>query len=192
MSDSPDLTDKQRAFIEQYFICGFNATEAAKRAGYQGNQDVLSSVGWENLRKPEIKAEIERRMAEFHMSANEVLARLADHAAASLDDFLSSSGRGIKLDLVKAKKAGKLHLVKSYNKGKQGLKIELVDQQAALVALARHHNLLTDKMDITSGGEPLKVNDAEYNRAISTLFDTFRDFISGESADPEGPVGSTK
>lgn len=55
------LTDKQRRFIEEYMV-DCNATQAATRAGYSAK--TAYSIGDENLRKPVIKAEIDRRMAE--------------------------------------------------------------------------------------------------------------------------------
>lgn len=53
------LTLKQTKFIKYYFECGGNATEAARKAGYKGNQRTLGVVGGENLRKPYIIAAIE-------------------------------------------------------------------------------------------------------------------------------------
>lgn len=50
-----ELTPKQSAFCREYFI-DLNATQAAKRAGYKGNTATLSSVGYENLSKPQIVA----------------------------------------------------------------------------------------------------------------------------------------
>jgi PBSX family phage terminase large subunit len=133
-----ELTDKQRVFVEEYLTC-WNATEAAKRAGY--SPDTAYSIGWENLRKPEIKALIDQRMKEKAMSADEVLARLSDQAGASMDDFLTTSGRGFRVDIGKGKKAGKLHLIKKVTKGKNGTSIELVDQQSALIQLGKRHRL---------------------------------------------------
>ena len=45
------LTDKQERFCLEYVV-DFNATEAAKRAGYSAK--TAHAIGWENLRKPEI------------------------------------------------------------------------------------------------------------------------------------------
>lgn len=44
------LTEKQKRFIDFYIETG-NATEAARRAGYRGNN--LDRIGYENLRKLE-------------------------------------------------------------------------------------------------------------------------------------------
>ena len=51
------LTPKQRAFADYYIECG-NATEAARKAGYKGNNITLGAVGAENLKKPQIAAYI--------------------------------------------------------------------------------------------------------------------------------------
>ena len=48
------LTSKPRAFALEYLV-DFNATEAAKRAGYRESRAVLESIGSENLRKPKIR-----------------------------------------------------------------------------------------------------------------------------------------
>jgi len=45
------LTPKQQKFAD--FFDG-NATQAAKDAGYKGNDRILAQVGYENLRKPYI------------------------------------------------------------------------------------------------------------------------------------------
>lgn len=56
------LTEKQKRFAEEYLI-DLNATQAAIRAGY--SPKTAYSIGEENLRKPEIKAYIDARLAEI-------------------------------------------------------------------------------------------------------------------------------
>ncbi len=82
------LRSKQRAFVKHYVACGFNATEAATRAGYKGSRVVLASIGYENLRKPEIRAAVEALLAEQAMPPSEVVARLTAHARGDMSDFL--------------------------------------------------------------------------------------------------------
>lgn len=55
------LTAKQKRFIEEYLI-DMNATQAAIRAGY--SPDSAKEIGCENLTKPNIKAAIDKAMAE--------------------------------------------------------------------------------------------------------------------------------
>jgi hypothetical protein len=66
------LTGKQLAFVNAYCSpsVAFNATEASRRAGYKGNENTLSTVGYENLQKPAIRAEIEKRVAEAVFNEN--------------------------------------------------------------------------------------------------------------------------
>jgi len=63
MANYSRLTEKQRAFVEAYMgEAEGNATRAAELAGYQGNENTLSTVGSENLRKPKIRQAIRNRV----------------------------------------------------------------------------------------------------------------------------------
>ena len=55
------LTPKQKAFADYYIELG-NATEAAQKAGYKGNN--LNRIASENLSKLDIKQYIEEKMDE--------------------------------------------------------------------------------------------------------------------------------
>lgn len=55
------LTSKQELFIQHYMI-NLNATEAAIKSGY--SEKVAKEIGYENLTKPHIKSEIDKRLAE--------------------------------------------------------------------------------------------------------------------------------
>ena len=59
------LTMKQMAFCVHYVSASvnLNATAAARRAGYKGNDNTLGTVGFQNMLKPAIRDEINRRMA---------------------------------------------------------------------------------------------------------------------------------
>jgi phage terminase small subunit len=49
------LTAKQSRFCQEYVV-DFNATQAAIRAGY--SEHTAYSIGWENLKKPEIASRL--------------------------------------------------------------------------------------------------------------------------------------
>lgn len=70
------MTPKQKAFADYYIQTG-NATEAARKAKYKGNNITLGAVGAENLKKPQIAAYIAERMGQQDKSrvadANEVI-----------------------------------------------------------------------------------------------------------------------
>ena len=69
---SRPLTNKQMAFCVWYVsgAVNLNATEAAARAGYKGNRHQLQVIGAENLSKPMIRAEIDKRMAKAMSGAD--------------------------------------------------------------------------------------------------------------------------
>lgn len=151
------LTDKQLAFINEYFK-DFNATQAAIRAGY--SEKTAYNIGWENVRKREIADVISRRFQELAMSADEVLNRLADIARVDMGDFVTFED-GIKLpfiDLKKAKDAGKLHLVKKIKYNAQGyLEFELHDPLPSLLNIGKHQGLFKETIE-HSGELDLNVN----------------------------------
>jgi phage terminase small subunit len=56
------LRAKQELFVQEY-LKDLNATQAAIRAGY--SEKTAYSIGQENLKKPEIAAEIEKRQGKI-------------------------------------------------------------------------------------------------------------------------------
>ena len=77
------LTPKQKAFADEYLICG-NATEAAKKAGY--NPKSARQIATENLAKPSISAYIAERQKQIESS------RIAD--VKEVMEFYSAVMRG--------------------------------------------------------------------------------------------------
>lgn len=64
MGQRTRLTMKQENWINQLFLCKFNQTEAAARAYNVSNRNVARTIGTENIAKPAIKREVERRLRE--------------------------------------------------------------------------------------------------------------------------------
>jgi phage terminase small subunit len=119
------LTGKQRAFINAYLgEAKFNATEAARIAGYKGDDVTLAAVGYENLRKPQIEAEVRARFNEATMSANEVLARLTEIASGRITDFLDEDGA---FSLKVTKQRGKEHLLKKLKIKRTAKKVDSIE-----------------------------------------------------------------
>lgn len=141
-----NLTDKQKAFINAYLQC-LNATESARQAGYAGNDKTLAVVGSENLRKPNIRAEIDRVLSEQVMSAQEVIRRQSEIASLDVTDFFDFYGGLPTFNPDKAKERGVLHLVKSFKVSDKEFKIEFYDAQRAQETLAKYHDL-TNKVRV--------------------------------------------
>jgi polyhydroxyalkanoate synthesis regulator phasin len=155
--NADDLTGKQQAFINAYLSNGFNATDAARQAGYEGNDNVLGVTGYANLRNPKIAAVVLGRLNEAAMSANEVLAILSMQARGSLADVLTENGE---FDLHEAKKRGtdrllkKLKIRRTIRRRRDDEEIEDItheyeihDPQAAAVHVGKFHKLFTDKVE---------------------------------------------
>lgn len=149
--------DRQLLFAE-YYLELWNGTEAARRAGYKGDDNTLAVTASRLLRNAKVREHIDRRLSIQAMSADEVLWRLGEQARASFDDFVEFK-EGISqpyLRLDKAKELGLLHLIKKLKYNKDGrLEIELYDAQTALNLIGRHHKLFTDKVEHEHTGEVL-------------------------------------
>lgn len=88
------LTPKQAQFVREYLI-DLNATQAAIRAGY--SEKTAEKIGSENLKKPEIKAALDKAMTErsekTKIDAQWVLERLAEEATADIADLYDDDGK---------------------------------------------------------------------------------------------------
>ena len=120
------LTRKQQIFVDEYLKC-FNASEAARRAGYTGKADV---IGCQLLSNISIKALIDARIAESHMSADEALRLLAEMAR------------------------GERPTKKIISDTEDS---ETFDTIAALDKVLRAHGKYKDNLDLTTGGEKITV-----------------------------------
>jgi hypothetical protein len=140
MGNAGKLTGKQRAFVHYWFAEKFNGTKAARLAGYHGSETVLGSVASENLRKPKIIAEVERRWAAHGMTPAEVVGRLTEQARCNIGDFVDDTG-AVRFDVVKERG----HLVKRvvHQKGQRS-SIEIHDQQTALIQIGKTFGLFRD------------------------------------------------
>jgi phage terminase small subunit len=123
---------KQRVWLEEYLRC-WNATEAARRAGYA--QPNVSGP----TNKTRFAEEIEQAIAEKVMTAEQALALLSDQARADLSPFITAGG----LDVDAMVEAGLGHLVKGVKrvvtKFDDRREVEIYDKQAALKIVLDHH-----------------------------------------------------
>lgn len=149
-TELPKLTPKQQRFVDAYVgPAQGNGRQACRLAGYRGDDNALGVIAHENLTKLNVKAHISARAAEYAMSPEEVLARLADQARSSMEDFITvpEAGRWY-LDMKKAEARGKLHLIKEATWTEFGPSIKLQDSYSALVQLGKYHGLWTDKQQV--------------------------------------------
>lgn len=100
------ITKKQQIFIDEYLRC-FNGAEAARRAGYSESRARTTAA--ELMAESSISEQIQARLAEVHMSADEAIKRLSDMARGDIGEFITSFGG---IDLAEAKKNGLTPLIK--------------------------------------------------------------------------------
>jgi len=137
---------KEKVWLEEYLQC-WNATEAARRAGYKWPR----RLGSRKLAK--FEDEIQERIDELAMSADEALLRLAQIARGEYAEYITEDGQ---IDIVGLVRDNKAHLIQKIRPTKYGEAYEFYDMQKALVDIGRHHQLFTDKVDVTSKGEKLE------------------------------------
>jgi hypothetical protein len=128
--------------VEAYARCG-NATQAARLAGYQGEDNVLSTLGAKLVRKYAAEVEllekkINDRIEASHISNTEIIGLLAQVATSSIDDVTDSGGV---IDLKKIKKRRLGHLIKSVTPTKYGPRVQMESRTAALGLLAKIRGL---------------------------------------------------
>lgn len=156
------MTDKQKIFCEKYIQC-WNATEAARQAGYSGDDNTLGVVGYENLRKPKIKEYIEDRMNEVSMSTNEILHRLSGWGRGTVEPFLTEDNfsEALSVNSEQARNSiGLIKKIKQYETSKKEGKdetvlnrrfeIELHDAKDAVIQLAKIRGMYVERVDHTS------------------------------------------
>lgn len=229
------LTKSRAAFVNHYLgkpkdgeTSLYNGTKSAKFAGFA--EKSAYQEAYRLLRNAEVKLAIRLGMAERAMSAEEVVDRVSEMAAASMEDFITleeveytepifvpaferrevlrariadahdrleadnleqkareqwfeiidkttdeleklpdnpqelvrvdgPARRAMiaRVDLVKAEKNGKLHLIRKIKQTDRGLEIELHDPQKALEMLGRKYRLFSDRVSLENpDGTPIK------------------------------------
>lgn len=142
MGDNVALSPKHRKFCEEYLKL-WNATDAYQAAYPKSSRDSARRDGSRLLTNADIAEEIQRRIAERTMTADEVLVRLAEQARSDYSAYLMSDGT---VDLPRLLADGKGHLIKGIKETQYGRNIEFYDGQAALVHIGKHHKLFTDQV----------------------------------------------
>jgi phage terminase small subunit len=178
------LTDKEWLFVLLYTGNGFNGTQAAIDAGYSDRS--ARSIASENLKKPDIRRAVDERLNEMALGASQILAGLADHANASMEDFIDIDAKGKPaLNLNKAKARGKLHLIKKLSYDRNGRpQIELFDSLSPKVQLGRHHGLFVERHEHTGkNGGPIQHSLEEWKAKAKQQLEQVQALEDDESED---------
>jgi len=169
------LTKKQKMFVENYLQC-WNATEAAKKAGY--SERSAGAIGGENIQKPEIKAEIARRISEIVMKSDELLTDMSYIARTSIDDIMDVDENGrLTFNFVRAQEQGKLNLIKSVAPTAYGTKVELHDRMKALELLGKHMGIFDEP---PGDGTAKAIYKLPADSISPNFLDVYRDIWAGK------------
>lgn len=152
------LTEKQQLFCDEYLI-DLNATQAAIRAGY--SEKTARKIGSENLTKPDIRAYIEKRLAEKEdaliAKQDEVLKYLTsvmrreycEHVVVTLSEettnYVPDAEGKMRKQTVKTEKPEVVEIP-----------ARLADANKAAELLGKRYSLFTDKMEVT-GAVPVVI-----------------------------------
>lgn len=155
MELEPILKPKQLAFIDEYLI-DLNATQAAIRAGY--SEDTASSIGAENLRKPQLKAKIENRLLErqkrTEITQDRVLNEIAKLAFFNSKKLFKSDGSPIPIQELDDDTAGAIVGidVMNINDNSTIIKYKISDKNSSLDKLMKHMGAYNadNKIDINA------------------------------------------
>lgn len=162
--ENEELTEKESLFC-RFFVNNRNATQAAIKAGYSVN--TAGVIGYENLNKPHIRAEVERlkaiRNQAIMLSEDDIVERYMRIAFADMTDFsefgiedvpvVDAEGKPVINDdgSMMVEKRNYLNfkdhsqvdggLICEISVGKQGMKVKLEDRQKALDWLANYFGM---------------------------------------------------
>jgi len=157
------LTPKQKTFCDEYLI-DLNATQAAIRAGY--SPDSAKEIGCENLTKPNIRAYIEKEIANRSkrtgINQDRVIRELARIAFVNANDVINMNEATLKADATEDDTATIASVKVKTIPTKEGEGVEreirLADKLKALELLGKHLGMFKDKLEI-EGKVPVQIVD---------------------------------
>lgn len=133
--DKSKLTEKEKLFCA-YYLKYFNASKAVRLAGYETKRPDMT--GYELLRKPDVRNEIEKIRKEqllIALDRDDIIKRNIDIAFSDLNDFVDDRGYIRKISTIDGTLIKKFS-IKDTEEGRE-IKFELEDRQKALEFLAK-------------------------------------------------------
>lgn len=158
------MTAKQKKFCEEYLI-DLNATQAAIRAGY--SPATAYSIGNENLNKPEVRARIDKAIAEQSKrtgaNADRVVRELSKVAFANAKDVIDFGSATIKSvasdDDTAAIASVKVKTIPTADGEGVEREIKMADKLKALELLGKRFGMFTDNVNLSGEGVVQIVDD---------------------------------
>ena len=170
------ISNKERAFVDLYFSCNMNATEAYSILHPKTNRDSCRSRSSALLTNANVREEISKRLTEQAMGKEEVFARLSNMARASEMPFIKITEDGfVYFDFNNPNSKEYIYLIKKIKTKRtrrivghgeeaepwedEWVEVELHDAQTALNTIAKCHGMLTDKVEVAGAdGSSIKIS----------------------------------
>ena len=175
VTENADLSDKQRLFCLHYVRC-FNATKAYQKA-YGVDYSTAAAIGYRMLENDGVKDEILRlkqnRLNREMLDEADVFQWYLDIARADIKDYVefgneeievedkNGNVRTVKVSNVNIKNDSDVDgiLVSEISKGRDGVKVKLLDKLKAMEWIAEHMDLATEKQQAEIDALRAKVKD---------------------------------
>lgn len=148
------LTGKQERFCQEYIV-DYNATKAAKRAGF--SEKSASTIGFKQLAKVAVQKRIgqlqESQEKRTQINADMILARIWEIANINLADAYNDDGSLKKIKDMPEEIQRAISGIKTYKDFLEGVEvgetkeIKLWDKVRALELLGKNRKLFTDKVE---------------------------------------------
>ncbi len=156
------LSKKHQRFVDEY-LKTFHQTNAYLVVYPRSSPEAARANAARLIATDNIKAEIQARLAEVHMSADEALKLTADIARGDIGDFLAIGKMGFSIDLDGAREEGKTNLIRKVTQktvidGKREtethiIDFELYDRQAALRDILKIQGKFGSGLELPDGVE---------------------------------------
>lgn len=142
---------KAEQFANAYIKHNCNGVRALRSIGRKGKANGLATDAWKLLRNPKVQEVLANLRHEMSMGTLEAIQRMTDIARGSLDFFLDKGGH---IDILKARRLGKLHLAKKVRQRTRTqetedgpittveVEVEVYPADAALTTMMKFHKLL--------------------------------------------------
>lgn len=191
-SDTPiELSPDDLAFVAAYFECNMNATRAYMQLHPKATYESAKALASVTLTNVNLKAEIKRVLNEKAMSAEEAVARIGMIARSDHYPFIEIDEDGfVYFNFADPQAKAHLYLIKKIKtkrerrvdgKGDDAemwegewVEVELHDAHVALRDILKMHGKLTDRVDLTTNGEPIQMPVEQIAQRVSQLLETAR------------------
>lgn len=204
------LSPEEMAFVNYLFEENMNRTRAYQRGHPDLSRESAAASASRMLKRVNVSEAVARRLADEAVSPEEGIYRLSRIARGTVMPFLREGSDGFMyFDLSHPDAKENMFLIKDIETKRERrisgsgeaaeewegewVKVKLHDAYTANVDLLKIHGKFIKKVDLSSGGEPIKpVDNAGFDRSLTSFLDAIREVVSGNNSQSDGKVETTK